>query len=244
MFKKLLKHELLQSWKIYVPIIVLYACVSIAMVLTANYFTEKWHLSTNTSFMETANNISVINLFLSVAVRTAVYILIAVGFYKTTIGKMGYITHTLPATVNEILTVKVAVYSFYLLLLTIVRKIGTWISFSAMGDITYNYRTTLVSELKDVAVCIFVVLSIYAALSIGFSFERFKMGIAAGVYLLIHFAGEYGSEIVRFVLWNVMGDKLLGNQVMSVFSMVMTFLCIPLWFFITKYFLEKRLNLE
>ena len=104
MFGKLLKHEFIDTWKIF---LLLDAVVLALGVIVGIIGTVAFHIDDMPEplvVLLTLGAVGYILLLTSLSVLTVVYIV--VHFYRSMFSAQGYLTFTLPATTNEIISAK------------------------------------------------------------------------------------------------------------------------------------------
>ena len=254
---KLLKHELHEAGRMLLPIfggLLLFAAVTRGII---------WIMEQSDNDLLRIMGIMFVALFFIACIASVVVaaVLMIIRFGKTVHGDEGYLTHTLPVGVHSILLSRILVTFLALLVSICVAYLGIRISlwkvqaasdfakelsfvFEAMGldsstlwmAIAY-YGTNLLTT----------ILLIFAAISIGHSFNRGKVGFS----ILFYFAIESGFSILSAVISLVMMPNLLDESadlgaVMGSFGLIavgLNLLCCVVCYFLAWIMTKKRLNL-
>ena len=106
MVKKLFKHEILAYFRMLMPVYII-LCLTATMSRILQFFEE----SAISGIYETVFGSTIIIYFISVAAALMLpTIFIIVRFYKNMYSAEGYLTHTLPVTVDAHILIKLANY--------------------------------------------------------------------------------------------------------------------------------------
>ncbi len=267
MLKKLIKHEFIATYRIFVPIY-----IGLLIVTAVAFGFSLIHEQLDETVFTVLLGFGVITLFLVMMfVILSPYIFLAVRFYKTTATREAYLTFTLPAKTNSILLAKFLVSSFwvfvtvvlwYLSLMIMVYGFADENMFKALWDevITQEnfvtlllYVVTLISGLAASVLTIFAAISLSQLVrdhrilaSIAFYFVIYTIQqIISFVALIPYMIGttalsvESESAMDSYTSMNA-SSELLGMYVLVIaICSGISLVC----YFISKYMLSKKLNL-
>ena len=258
MFLKLVKHELQETLRMMVPIfggLLLFAAVTRGII---------WVMEmADNDILSVMGTLLVILFFMACGasvILTAV--LLMVRFSRSVHGDEGYLTHTLPVGVHSILLSRLLI-TFLALAASIGMayvsiRFSTWnvkaISefFEGFGEI-FSAAGLDDSFLWSTVATVFVqllttVLMIFAAISIGHSFNRGK----AGFSILFFFALNTGVSLVSTVVSLILMPKLFETNVEMgafttqyyVFAIILNLVFCCVFYFLAWIMTKKRLNLS
>ena len=258
MFLKLVKHELHELLRVLLPIfggLILFAGVTRGMF---------WLMQQNENAILSLMGGMFIGLFflscLACVVLTAV--LLIVRFTKSVHGDESYLTHTLPVGVHSILLSRLLV-SVLFMAAAVTTAIGsvlisTW-KIKALSDFTEGIGMFLESAglassfwwtmlLSIFVQLITTILMIFAAVSIGHSFNRGKVGFS----ILFYFALNTTSSIISTVISLIVMNAKLFDEATEIstitgstmgFAIVMNLVLCGVYYFLAWIMTKKRLNL-
>ena len=258
MFLKLLKHELHEASRMLLPIfggLLLFAAVTRAII---------WIMEQSDNSIISVMGVMFVVLFFVACIASVVVtaVLLIIRFGKTVHGDEGYLTHTLPVGVHSILLSRLLVT--YLALLVSIGAAYVGIRFSlwnvqaaseikeafsfAFGSLGMDSNTLWMMVASYGSQLLATVLLIFAAISIGHSFNRGKVGFS----ILFYFAIESGFSIVSAVISLVMMPNLLDESadfgaVMGSFGFIaigLNLLCCAVCYVLSWLMTKKRLNLS
>lgn len=262
MLKKLIKNEMIATWRIFLPIY-------IGLLIATGIATAFARIATrvDTEVMSILLGTGTIILILGLMfVLLSPFIVLAVRFYKTTATREAYLTFTLPVKVNTILLSKLIVSFFWL-----VATFLLW--YLCFGFILFQYDTDLtlfdfVHEMIDnhsfTAFCELLtliigfatsILTIYAAISLSqlVRSHRVLASIAfyIGIYTIQQFLALFAlisyfvaisdsSFLEQLTMYGAMDSSFQGLYLLSSgFSAAFGIAC----YFISNYILSKKLDL-
>lgn len=267
MLGKLMKYEFKASGRILLP---LYAAVIITGVLSgiAAKVTDRTFSLSN--FFGIIGMIIMIMYFLFVVASLAVGFIIAIlRFKKNLFDSEAYLMHTLPIDASTHIFSKLFVACIYEIAGVVAAVISAFfvvlpeISFENLdfSDMMYQLKTLfgmygdaillylVEGILFCVAALIFINMIIYAAISIGHSTNSHKVRNSFGAYIVLYIIVQIGNSLALMV-----GpiDKLISNAANGIYSAspIMLFLIFinvaysTVFFFITRYFMTNKLNLQ
>ena len=274
MLRKLIKHEFRATsrimWPIFAGMLALTLVMRAAMYMTNRY----WGGFDTARFFSTLYSLLFLAyIFGLAALCLAPLVLSAVRFRNHILKDEGYLTLTLPVNMHQLLTSKLLVSAVwyaaaFLSMLFFVFLLGfdsarDWLIIpNFLGDaFVYFGRLDAVTRgqallflLEFVLAGIFGVtasfLTIYAAYAIGYSFNRHKSAITA---VLILFLYQFMQFIVLRVFFGMFGGPgpilstlsglQAGNAALGILLVGELAVCV-VFYFVTKFFLTKKLNLE
>lgn len=192
------------------------------------------------------------------------YIMTIQRFRKNLLGNEGYIMHTLPVSMNsqiaaklitaviyEIISVCVAVFSWVIVVFSMTEvNLSDIVStlFSAFSEISQFITGEICVYIFEVIVGMIVMLisfnlKIYAAMSIGYSKNSHRVMKSVGFYILFY--------IITQIINSCITNFAISNNVLGIYShwfldlsVVIYIIYSIVFWFITSYFLRKKLNLQ
>ncbi len=259
MFLKLVKHELHETARMLLPVfggLLLLSAMARAMI---------WVMEQNDHVVLVFMGTLFISLFVFACIACVILtaILMMVRFTKSVHGDEGYLTHTLPVGVHSILLSRLLITVLSLAaalgVTYLAIRLCTW-NVKAMEDFNmiftsgFEYLGLDSGFLWRVVASVFVslvttVLLIFAAISIGHSFNRGKVGFS----ILFYFAMNTIASVISTLLALVFSSSFLDSEAaeLSTFSQqsFLLSLCINLifcgvYYFLTWIMTKKRLNLS
>lgn len=269
MLKKLIAQEWKTFWKL--PAI-LNLCVVALTVLGTLMLTVSFK-ETATDFLQMIAASIFIFYFVSIfCVGFGIVIYTGMRFYKTLYSDEGYLSFTLPVTPRQHLIAKVVVATIWNLISSIVVFISIWPLLvaleKAIGEQMPDMREVLVQigEMLEktfginlgmiiflfIAVCVlstvFSVLMIYSSVTLGQTFKKHKIMGAILFYIAEYMVLQTLSSVLTFGLmfqysvnseeyWKMSGGLYVGIGIISLVGTVLLFIQ-------TRYFMEKKLNLD
>ena len=238
MLKKLIKNEFKETWKMFVPFIGVYLALSTPTVVFSNMLTKEWYQNPISSLISTANLLFTLFTLMASAAMTISFVFVVKRVHKTLLGKSGYITHTLPAKVEEILISKIVVLSFWQFIVMLSYNLGlTAQSVITLMPVPVRFLQPLFGSVNGVT-------GIIAAMSIGYSFNRFKAGLSVLFYTAGVFTMGTIGLVIKYVIFSLIEESLLANNVYYFVNLLSTPVFIFINFMLAKLFMKRRLNLE
>lgn len=260
MFLKLVKHELHETYRLLLP---LFAGLLVMAGLARG---SNWIMSESNIAALKILGVMLIGIFVLSCVATVVLtvVLMMVRFARSVHGDEGYLTHTLPVGTHAILLSRLlvsllavlssyaAVYLGYRIFVCgsrIVSEIGSAFRLT-MQELELDTTSTLLQfGLMLLVGSLTQILQIFAAISIGHSFNTGKTGKS----VLFYFVLSVGSSLVTNLLsLVVMGSQFLTQDVENLgqltdlaffFSLGAELILSGVYYFLTWFMTRKRLNL-
>lgn len=281
MFVKSIKYELRSVARIIVPLLIIFLCAAMIMSLGFMLDGRVFGFSKKAESSETilavlfalAEGFIGVGLFvLMIAINIAVYILIIHRFYVSFFTDEGYLTFTLPVTIDCHLTVKIVSMFFWNLATLIVTLLGGLIIFGGLY-IGYTEKATeflsgisfmleiLLSGLTQtighigiqvvLSVLAFLATSIFQSLLIYFSiclgcmlFKKHRLlGAIVGIFA-VNAIYSLVSTIGSYILTFFSLVSEVGYLVTTGLSIVLTIIGTIAVYLGTRYILQKKLNLD
>lgn len=267
MLGKLIKHEFRATRRVMLPLyLILLITAAAANFSTRMLFdTRHWALATLGTLLVIAFGVAIIG----VCVMSVV--LMIQRFYKNLLQDEGYIMLTLPASIHQHIWAKLIVSAVWFIATAVVvilagcvmafdigvirdlfeglwdllgelRKLEAFYAFNGVG---YFAELAALSFFGLAAMC----LQFYAALAIGHSAANHKMVCSVGAFFALQFATQFlasmGIYRLSFVNWP--GWQISGMAAIHV-GMLVALVCVvvygAIFYAVTAYFLNRRLNLE
>lgn len=271
MLGKVIKNEFKDTWKVLLPLNLALIVVTIFGVIALNIFSLKSDMA---GFVVVATSITYMLGLFALVITSFIYL--AVRFYKSMYGAEGYLTHTLPVSgfsnlngklitavwwnfISMVLAVASVIILVYSLIDNVGRTMGETTSIAMM---VYEFE-----NLFEAPIWVLILrmlgyfllssasglLMIYASLSIGQLFNKYKVGAAVVTYLIFYII----TQIVSFLV--LLGTKEsrtrsfeamieAGETVVEMPDMMGTIIqvivMIIIYYCITAYICNRKLNLE
>ena len=268
MLGKLLKHEFRATGRIMLPLIAAELLVSVLAGLSVRGLARMQ----NMSFLRVLNVMTLLVFGLGLfAIAVVAFVLMIQRFYKSLLRDEGYLSMTLPVTVDMHIWAKLltsfawfaAVGLLSMAAILLVMRIGTdmsWASFYGIewdesvfnferiggGSIAlYILESVLLAFLYAAATC----LHCYAAMAVGCSASDHKLLLSFVAYFLMGMALSVVTNALAFSIlphtdvWiDSMGPAAAIHAAMGVNILIAAAL-FALYYFVTRYFLKNKLNL-
>lgn len=260
MLGKLIKHEFRATGRILLPLYMV--CMILAFIIRGTEMLQNSGILF-TSFL------TVIYIVIMISVVVATFFLMIFRFWKNLLGEEGYLSMTLPVTVTQHIVSKaivtgiwsvfggmIVIVSMFIMTMNadMVQSINSiW---SAVSTVFSGVDTTGVKILVAVAIILqaFVQpLYFYASMSIGQLVSKYRGILSIGAYLMISTVSSFISGLYYGIFGNetdIMNQQMSAEAMTSYVSINMFGSIINLvimgtiCFFITKYILSKKLNLQ
>ena len=274
MLGKVLKHEFKSTGKLLVPLnLILIGITIIGMVvLRLNVFS-------NDSMALLAIGFMLLYILGLLAVAIVSFIYIAIRFYKSMFGAEGYLTHTLPVSNMAILNSKLLValcWYTICIMLTIISVVSLICAgFSGMGTpIVWSVILSQIELVAGVSVPVLAVwilgliivsslsgiLMIYASLSIGQLFNKYKVPAAIVAYIVLYIINQVISTLITMKISVdsidesiVLTTTATGSATLdmagiygplALTSVVEALIFAVVYYIITYFICKKKLNLD
>lgn len=259
MLRKLLKHELRATSRWMLPMFALVLAASVLMRFFGQSFLE-----TDSHVLNVLGVLLVMIFVVSImGVCILAFALMLYRFWKNLLSDEGYVTMTLPVSVHQhiwakllltalwyVLTVVILVAALFIMtfdmeeIIDSIRLVlGMFMDFRQNWKIWESILTLVEGGLILLLGALLVTLWIWAAMAIGHSFANHKSLFS----VLAFFAIEMVQQITGGIIDGIMPDGFtygLEHTVVLALILAAEMLVAALFYFITAYFLEKRLNLE
>lgn len=270
MLGKLLKHEFRAAGRILLPVWAALLVLGIFTNLSARVLT-----GSESALLEMLGAL-VIALFVigCIAAIVMAIVTMVMRFQKSLLSREGYLTHTLPVNVHQLIWSRMIVAVVYLAL-TILVVIGSILiaafHVGMIQELAYIFKQFFAEGfsylsgnfvgyvLELLALMIISGLSsclmFYAALSIGHSFANHKMLLSVAFYFAIYTVTEVlgtftiffagSTDIFQDVLFYQTQDQFLMSIHLLLLGMILfSALLAAIYYILTTLMLKRRLNLE
>lgn len=270
MLRKLMKHEFRATARIMGPLYL----VLLVTAICANISSRVMNRSNNHLLNILSALVVMAFVLAIIGVCFMSFALMLQRFYRNLLRDEGYIMFTLPASVHQQVWSKLIVSTVWFIVtgaavllscVVAVYQVGFVMDFfRVIGRILENMTayyalngTAMVLELLALcfAGCVAFALQFYAAMAVGHSFASHKMALSVAFF----FAFQFVCQIVGTVLLVSLDGSPLFEflstldfhlTAMTAFHVIMCLLLAmvvvygAIFYFLTTYFLKKRLNLE
>ncbi|MCL2587974.1 MAG: hypothetical protein FWD84_01050 [Oscillospiraceae bacterium] len=244
MLAKLVKYEFLATSRLIFPAYI--GALLFGLILrpaTSNAAFDGFFLNASTFFF-------VVSIF---AVVILTFVIIVRRFSSSMFKDEGYLTHTLPVSVDALIWAKLIAAIGWTLLGIVIISFSTWFVTSGLWwntlslphyvwqEIEHGLPYGLAGLLMFFSGLLFLpvgILSLYCALSIGQMVKRFKVLLAIVVFFSASFVLSFVTEELNFAIRH-QSDLLIAGVVFLYYLLQGT-----LFYFATRWVLRRRLNLE
>lgn len=260
MLGKLMKYEWKSTWKLLVPM----NALIIAMSLFA-YLTIRLDFFDNDSDVVILSGITIIMFYILsmfvVVIGTAIYLIYR--FYTSVYGDQGYLLHTLPVDKHHIIISKVLVSVLWLMLSIILIYMSVFLLFSsdeavleAVWDTMVDYvesleldafasgLTIIMTILAFIFQMLAKVLKVTACISLGQLSSNHKVLTSFAFYYGIYFVQRIFSIMYYVIYFAIDDDLISAYQGSWETSLIAGIIYCAVFYFITWYLMEKKLNLD
>ncbi len=260
MLGKLMKYEWKSTWKLLVPM----NALIIAMSLFA-YLTIRLDFFDNDSEIVILSGITIIMFYILsmfvVVIGTAIYLIYR--FYTSVYGDQGYLLHTLPVDKHHIIISKVLVSVLWLMLSIILIYLSVFLLFSsdeavleAVWDTMVDYvesleldafasgLTIIMTILAFIFQMLAKVLKVTACISLGQLSSNHKVLTSFAFYYGIYFVQRIFSIMYYVIYYAIDDDLISAYQGSWETSLIAGIVYCAVFYFITWYLMEKKLNLD
>ena len=264
MLGKLLKYEIKSTARTFLPFFVAILGLSIVNKISMMFFA-------NFDFMNIPKFVLMTTYILMTAAAFVMCIIVTIQrFYKNLLGNEGYLMFTLPvSTTANILskaitaflwiaaTALVTLFSIFVMIPEYgwIKDIPpAWASvaaeFQSIFGISLNLLVVLFCVVSIISVILFI-FEIYLAISIGQLSNNHKLLASFGTYVGLYMVGQ----IISMVAMSIIGlnffkttatavDGMHMMLLLLIYALVMGCVLAVVYFFLSRYLLGKRLNLE
>lgn len=267
MLGKLIKHEFRATRRVMLPLYLILLVTAVAANFSTRmlFDSRHWALATLGTLLVIAFGVAIIGVcVMSVVVMIQ-------RFYKNLLQDEGYIMLTLPASIHQHVWAKLIVSAVWFIAtaavvvaagcvmafdVSVIRDFfeGLKLFFWELRKLEAVYAFNGVGYLAELAALAFfglaaMCLQFYAALAIGHSAANHKMVCSVGAFFALQFATQFlasmGIYRLSFIDWP--GWQISGMAAIHV-GMLVAVVCVVIYgaifYGITVYFLNRRLNLE
>ncbi len=266
MLRKLYKHEFYLLFRSLFPIYAALGLFAIVCKLTSLIEFDNVVYEMVMGFSTVFYIVSILAMFV------VGMVIIVVRFYKNLLSHEGYLTFSLPFTATQHIVCKLIcavammlVNAIAVILSLVIVGIGSELMdeiieiFGLMFKEFFAVYSPLRATLFFTEIFIMIIISMfqsvlmyYAAMAIGQQFRN-KIGGSVIAYIALYIATETFSTVtvipLILIYGNTLNEKLISEGILSIqgvllYVMVLSVILGLIYFFITRHFLSKKLNLE
>lgn len=267
MLRKLMKHEIRSTSRIMLPLfaVVLVLSLFVSVIVRSGAMDQ-----TTNPVLEVFFALIIAAYGISLGAVFIVVLVLMINRFRTNLlGDEGYVMFTLPVSVHQLIWSKILISCLWFAVACIVVALSGLVVAFDVGifveikhffagiwqEMTAYYALNGGAILIELLLLFFFgyaacCLQFYSAMAVGYSFDRRKV-----LYSILFFFGfQFIMQMLASTLFFTNGVEAWFNQIdMSVMTSVHTFfgICIfstivycAIFYFITTYFLQKRLNIE
>lgn len=273
MFGKLLKHEIIDTWKIFVLLDVIALVLGIVAGFVAFSLLHVDDMPTPLIILTTLGVVGYILLLSALSVLTLVYIV--VHFYRSMFSAQGYLTFTLPATATQIVSAKLLSAFIFELINTVCVTLS--VIFALWGVVAYSLKEGIseffeyfgdfkevftelfgLGPLTIVLYIVFALVSVltsilifYCAMCIGQLWQKHKVLGSVVAYFAITIVTRIITTIVQLgsgTFGSLLFDTDLDtakyfNHTMSINTVLFVIIAV-IMYFVCIYTTNRKLNLD
>ena len=270
MLGKLLKYELKASGRMLLPI---YGAVLVMGVISSLFLRTAPDMNWDNTIMTVLTMVSIILFFGLIFAALCLSLVVSIlRFKKNLLGEEGYLMNTLPVSTWQNIAAKAIVAVLYQIISLIVAvfagfsftMVGANVSFvEIFGSVIDAFREILsqmggVFWLYAVEILVIMLIStfgsnmmIYASMSVGHSMNSHKVVSSVAVFLGFYIVSQIinslllaGGAYFYALAGSYSLSELYRPQPAILAILVLEIAYLTAYFFITKYFLKRRLNLQ
>lgn len=261
MLGKLLKHELKATSRLLIPLYLILIGISLLNRIMLSFQDVNWMM------MFISNLLTAGFLFILVAVFAVTTVIMITRFYKNLIGDEGYLMFTLPVKPNQLITSKLIISVFWILIGIASVIVTLYITFATpermdfiyqnLKDASEELRAAFGGSLSFVVaemillciVSLFAnILMLYLSIAIGqlFNGRRILGSFIAyiGIYTALQLFLLIGVGVCILFNWDSVNNFNTFPPVFFPLAIFMLILCCIGMYGGTSYILNKKLNLE
>lgn len=260
MLMKLLKHEFRATSRSVLPLMLF-----VLMTAIGAHFSIAELLDSDVSWIRTIGGIFMAAFIIAlIAGGVIVFVMMIQRFKKNLLGDEAYLSMMLPVSVSQQVFAKLLVSVIWYLLIGIVLVAGIGIVIfdlstldalkELVGEMMQVFGTNNLVTLAGRVLLLFLTeaalinLQIYAAMAIGHSFNKHKMGWSVAAYVVFQMIFSFLGTANLMMIGSLVGDQALGGvQLISKTlggTICVSVLYAVLFYGVTVYFLKKHFNLE
>ena len=262
MLKRLYKHEFIGLYRILLPLYGLLLGLSVIVKLFSK-------VETDNGFINSFIGLTVaLTAIMAIGLMFASFVLVIVNFYKSLLGKQGYLTFSLPFKAHThiickafcgVVTAITTVLAEFVALIIIFggynffKELHLFIKtfFQALNEYFGVGKTTLICfefVVCAIAVLLSNILMFFAAMAFGQQFKNKILGAVLsyfGIYIAVQMLMSVSIYIISFFADSIeVNDTFVSIQLGVLLVLLVAALQAVGYFFISNYFLSKKLNLE
>ena len=270
MLRKLMKYEFRATVRIMGPVYLLL----LLLALAANFSAETLSLQSNTILNLLGGILILAFSIGIMGVCFLTLVMMIRRFQQNLLGDEGYLMFTLPASVSSHVWSKLLISALWFFLTGVVvllamffmafglrdlpgfhELVNVW---DAFWDLPADMIWKVLAVMLELFLLLFVgcctaCLEIYASLAIGYSLPRHKLACSIGVFFGLQFLTQF---LIGLVMNSWLADRLYSllarvstdGPETAILGLLVTILGVMLYgaifYFLTTFFLKKRLNLE
>ena len=270
MLRKLLKHEFRATGRIMGPLYL----VLLVTALCANFSTRVMDSADNRLLNILGTLVVMAFVVAIIGVCFMSFALMLQRFYRNLLRDEGYIMFTLPASVHQQVWSKLIVSVVWFAASAVVVMLACVIAVYQVGFVMDFFRVmhrilenmTAYYALNGTAIALELLalcfvsgaafaLQFYAAMAVGHSFSNHKMALSVVFFFAFQFVSQIvgtvllvsldGSPLFEFLsTLDIHLDAMAGVHLGICLLLVLSAVYGAIFYFVTTYFLKKRLNLE
>lgn len=276
MLSKCLKHEFRATWRTIVPILIAVVLLSGLSYLASSILYAEEALE-NFGLMEIIALI--LQMFYTLAIGAAsigVVIVCVLRYWRSFHSDEGYLTMTMPVSTHVHILSKLIVAVCWTLALLVVVWIGSLLSNVGIfqqyanaaeeAQLTFEMMGIDENVIRQSAVFMGLVIlssvigsatsmvTIYAAISLGHSFQKYKKLLSvvfvfvfnqlAGILMVVPAVAFFISAVNNIVVNDDISGLMSGMNVMIGIMLVISVVCGVIFYFVAHHYLTKKLNLQ
>lgn len=271
MLRKLLRYEFKASGRILLPI---YGAVLIMGIISSLFVGTAPNMDWNNTFMSIMMVVSIVLFFGLIFAALCLSLVVSIiRFKKNLLGEEGYLMNTLPVSTWQNIIAKTVIAVFYQILSAIVAVVAGLLftvvvssnlsaldTFQAFGNAFHTIYSQIGGAfwLYFIEICLLMLISlfssnmmIYASMSVGHSMNTHKVVSSVAVFVAFYIVSQIVNSLLLtggMYFYNLVGLYTLSNlyrpQPIILAVIVLEIAYLTAYFFITKYFLKNRLNLQ
>ncbi|GFI62312.1 hypothetical protein IMSAG049_01494 [Clostridiales bacterium] len=268
MLRKLLKYEFQATGRIFLP---LYGALFIIAIVQRVFLGLS--LSGMSSSVAIDILMSIVPMLFGATIMgicVAAFIMMIQRFYKNLLGREGYLMFTLPVSVSKLIWSKLIVIAIWIILSVIAGIIAFFIVFLDTEALGYTFRQLIEGfrglgpfSILIVDAIVFTlaalvgnILSIYMSMAIGQLSNKHKGLCSIGAYIglsiiinniVMAIMFEVSNSSIGTALYNAIFlnlNEIQAAHTLMLFLILFMVVQAVIYFFVTRYILSKRLNLE
>lgn len=262
MLGKLIKHEFKATSRIFLPLYLVLACVTLLgkLIVTSGIIRQ---------FEAIEAGLLLIYIFFIVALFITTIIYLVIRFYKNLFTDEGYLMFTLPAKPWQLIISKLVsafIWNMGSSILTLVSILFLIVDREIIQELSISYRvvlnyfesmglhvgyTTFWIIIAVIVVNLYQILMIYTSIAIGQLMGKHRILGAFASYMIIYIIMQVISFVYMVILgFSNMNTMMDGESLMGIYrsltgiSLLISVITIIVFYLVTNYILNKKLNLE